>query len=87
MANKYKCKSCGFEWVNPKKEYANCPDCQSKNIKKIDKEEIQKTVGQPGIGRRGDGGGVGAGDPPRVCKCTQCGYESPKTPGIPCKNS
>ncbi len=36
--------------------------------------------------RRGYGGqGSGAG-PPRACKCTQWGYEPPKTPGVPCMN-
>ena len=28
----YICKDCGFQWNNPKKEYTNCPDCQSENI-------------------------------------------------------
>ena len=87
LANKYICKNCDFEWNSPEKEYENCPDCQSNNIQKLDSEETQKTVGQPGMGRRGYGGGNSAGGPPRACKCTQCGYESPKTPGIPCRNS
>lgn len=87
MTEKYRCKSCGFEWSSPEKEYEKCPDCQSEYIYKIGAEEVQKTTGQPGIGRRGySGGGIGAG-PPRVCKCTQCGYESSKTPGVPCRNA
>ncbi|MGF7118477.1 hypothetical protein [Methanobacterium oryzae] len=36
--------------------------------------------------RRYVGNGIGAG-PPRVCKCIQCGYESPKTQGNPCRNT
>lgn len=88
MTDKYRCKSCSFEWNSPEKEYEKCPDCQSENICKIDSEELQKTIGQPGMGqRRGIGGrGIGAG-PPRACKCTQCGYESSKTPGTPCRNA
>lgn len=85
LANKYRCKKCGFEWSSPEKEYEKCPDCQSEDIHKLDLEEVQKTVGQPGMGR-GYGRGIGAG-PPRVCKCTQCGFESPKTQGVPCRNS
>lgn len=88
MANDYKCKNCSFKWSSPKKEYEKCPECQSEDIHKIDVEEIQETVGQLTMGqRRGYGGqGRGAG-PPKVCKCTQCGYESPKTPGVPCRNA
>jgi predicted DNA-binding protein (UPF0251 family) len=86
---RYKCKSCGFEWYSPEKEYEKCPDCKSEYIYKIGAaEEIQRPAGQPGMGRRRGygGGGIGAG-PPRACKCTQCGYESPKTPGVPCRNT
>jgi len=25
--------------------------------------------------------------PPRICKCPNCGYESPKTRAVPCKNT
>jgi uncharacterized protein len=83
---RYKCKKCGLEWFSPQKEYGKCPDCKSEEIYIINAEqEIQNPMGQPGIGRRGRGGGFGAG-PPRVCKCHQCGYESPKTPGVPCRN-
>lgn len=86
MSNKYKCKSCDFQWSSPEKEYKKCPECKSENIYKVDLEEVQKTMGQSGIGkRRGYGNGIGAG-PPRVCKCAQCGHESPKTRGIPCRN-
>jgi uncharacterized protein len=80
----YRCNTCGFEWRSPEKEYENCPDCQSGDIYTINVEtEIQnKTISQ-GMGRRGRSG---MGGPPRVCKCNQCGYESPKTPGVPCRN-
>ncbi len=86
---RYKCKSCGFEWYSPEKEYEKCPDCESEYIYKIGTaEKTQMPLGQPGMGRRRGygGGGIGAG-PPRVCKCQNCGYESPKTPGVPCRNT
>jgi predicted DNA-binding protein (UPF0251 family) len=86
---RYRCKSCGFEWYSPEKEYKKCPDCGSEDIHTIAfGEETQRPVGQPGLGRRRGygGGGIGAG-PPRVCKCPNCGYESEKTPGIPCRNT
>ncbi|MEN4017959.1 MAG: DUF134 domain-containing protein [Methanobacterium sp.] len=86
---RYKCKSCGFEWYSPEKEYDECPDCKSEYIYKIGEgEETQRPAGQQGIGRRRGYGGVGIGaGPPRVCKCPNCGYESPKTPGVPCRNT
>lgn len=80
---RYKCRKCGFEWHSPQKEYKKCPDCESEDIYAIDyEEEVQKTMGQQGSGR---GRGMGTG-PPRVCKCHQCGYETPKTQGVPCRN-
>ncbi|MDZ4172626.1 MAG: hypothetical protein U1C19_10735 [Methanobacteriaceae archaeon] len=80
---KYKCSDCGFEWSSPQKEYENCMDCGSENIIIVEEEKITSAND---LGRgRGYGRGRGAGAP-RVCKCTQCGYESPKTPGIPCRN-
>ena len=82
---RYKCKKCGFEWHSPQKVYEKCPDCKSEDIDTIDfEEEVQKTMGQQGRGKGGRGG-MGAG-PPRVCKCHQCGYETPKTRGVPCRN-
>ena len=85
---RYKCKSCGFEWYSPEKEYEKCPDCKSEDIYKISSvEETQIPAGQPGMGRRrGFGGRMGAGQP-RVCKCPKCGYEAPKVPGVPCRNA
>ena len=91
--NTYKCKNCGFEWKSPKK-YEKCPDCGSEDIYKIAAEDIQRPAvtqtqtGQQGTGRRRGygGGGMGAG-PPRACKCTICGYETEKTPGVPCRNN
>ncbi len=82
---RYKCKKCGFEWHSPQKEYKKCPDCESEDILAIDYgEELPKAMAQQG-GGRGRGRGIGAG-PPRVCKCHQCGYEAPKTQGVPCRN-
>jgi predicted Zn-ribbon and HTH transcriptional regulator len=83
----YKCRNCGFEWKSPQKEYDQCPDCNSENIYKIKIfEDSQKTVENPERRRQGLGrGGMGAG-PPRACKCQKCGYETGKTPGVPCRN-
>lgn len=84
---RYKCKSCGFEWYSPEKEYEKCPDCKSEYIYRTGTaEETEMHVEQPEMIRRRSygGNGIGAG-PPRVCKCTQCGYESPKTRGVPCR--
>ncbi|MBZ2166465.1 hypothetical protein [Methanobacterium spitsbergense] len=84
VEKRYKCNKCGFEWHNPKKEYDKCPDCESEDINRIGLEtELQNTITQQGVGR--GRGGRGAG-PPRVCKCHQCGYETQKTQGMPCRN-
>ena len=41
----YICEDCGFQWTNPKKEYVNCPDCKSENIKTINlKEDINENI-------------------------------------------
>ncbi|MCK9151558.1 DUF134 domain-containing protein [Methanobacterium alcaliphilum] len=83
---RYKCLDCQFEWISPEKEYDKCPDCNSKNINKIDLEE-EDVSASPLAQRRSYGGrGIGAG-PPRICKCPECGYESSKTRGVPCKNT
>jgi predicted Zn-ribbon and HTH transcriptional regulator len=82
----YRCNTCGFEWHSPEKEYEHCPDCKSEDIYTINVEiEKESPILSQGMGRRGRSG-LGAG-PPRVCKCNQCGYESPKTPGVPCRNT
>ncbi|NYB51430.1 MAG: DUF134 domain-containing protein [Methanobacteriaceae archaeon] len=100
---RYLCKNCGFEWQSATKKYDKCPDCDSEKIELISAEtESQNPTAQPGLGRRrgaagrgmgtgagrgtGRGAGIGAG-PPRVCKCPECGYESPKTPGVPCRET
>lgn len=82
---KYKCNECGFRWYNPNKSYSNCPECQSENIAPIESNEetSSASTGQSNIGRRGGNRG---GGPPRACKCHQCGYETTKTPGVPCRN-
>jgi predicted DNA-binding protein (UPF0251 family) len=87
---RYQCKNCGFEWHSPEKEYEKCPDCDSENIKIVTvAEEFPNSTAQPGLGRRRGGQGARGmgGGPPRVCKCPQCGYEAPKTPGIPCRDT
>ncbi|WP_414469813.1 DUF134 domain-containing protein [Methanobacterium sp. ACI-7] len=85
---KYKCNICGFEWSNPKKEYDKCLDCDSENIDIItENEELLEDGTDELLERRSFGGqGMGAG-PPMVCKCPNCGYESPKIRAVPCKNT
>lgn len=84
---KYKCNICGFEWSNPKKEYDKCPECDSTNIENVEMRETLEETGNELLQRRSFGGsGMGIG-PPRVCKCPGCGYESPKTRAVPCKNT
>lgn len=81
---RYRCSDCGFEWFSPNKEYEKCLDCNSENIISVSENEGETIAPMQGTGRR-RGARMGAGAP-RVCKCTQCGYESSKTPGIPCRN-
>jgi len=83
----YTCNVCGFEWSNPKRKYGECPDCKSENISMAVEEEELPKIDDSLLQRRSFGGqGTGAG-PPRFCKCPNCGYESPKTRTIPCKNT
>ncbi len=84
--NKYKCNVCGFKWSSPEKEYNKCPECQSEDIDVIHEETSTETEASL-LQRRSYGGkGMGIG-PPKVCKCPNCGYESPKTRAVPCKNT
>jgi uncharacterized protein len=88
VKKKYKCNKCGFEWLSPEKEYEKCPDCKSEDITVKVEEEVQRPLGQSRLGRGGGRGGRGMGaGPPRVCKCQNCGYEAPKTQGVPCRNT
>lgn len=81
----YKCNVCAFKWSSPKKVYEKCPDCDSENIQTIEKEEDDSK--QDITQRRSFGGpGLGAGAP-TVCKCPNCGFESPKKRGVPCRNT
>ena len=84
---RYQCKNCDFEWQSAK-EYDKCPDCDSENKELVGVTEGSQDVTPLGLGRRRGsvGRGMGAG-PPRTCKCTKCGYESPKTPGVPCRQT
>ena len=84
----YKCNVCGFEWSNPKKEYEKCPECESEDIGLvIESEELPPETGSSLLERRSYGGtGMGFG-PPKLCKCPNCGYTSPKKRAIPCKNT
>ena len=84
---KYECNECGFEWKHPRKEYEKCPDCASTNIHIVEDEEHSPYSEDLLLQRRSYGGmGLGAG-PPKVCKCPNCGYESPKTQAVPCSNT
>ncbi len=84
---KYKCDVCGFEWSNPKKEYNKCPECSSENIEVTANDELSRETDEELLERRSFGGeGLGFG-PPKACKCPNCGYESPKTRAVPCKNT
>lgn len=83
---RYVCKTCGFEWLSPEKEYDKCPDCQSQEITiELENEDVLEKLSL--LQRKSYGGpGLRAG-PPRVCKCPECGYESPKTRAVPCRNT
>lgn len=84
---RYKCNICGFEWLSPEKKYDICPDCKSKDINRVLENETSEEKDSSLLQRRSYGGpGLGAG-PPRVCKCPECGYESPKTRAVPCRNT
>lgn len=84
---RYKCNTCGFEWLSPEKEYDKCPDCKSTDITVDMENEDVSTEDLSLLQRRSYGGpGLRAG-PPRVCKCPECGYEAPKTRAVPCRNT
>lgn len=73
----YKCLDCGFQWLNPQKEYNTCPECNSRNIQTNDLA-MRKSFGGPGMGRCENQLGK--------CICPKCGYEEEKIRGKPCKN-
>jgi len=84
---RYECNGCGFKWQHPRKEYKKCPDCGSANISTVEEEEYPPDSDESLMDRKSYGGrGLGAG-PPMVCKCPNCGYESPKTRAVPCSNT
>lgn len=85
---RYKCSICDFEWQNKGKEYKKCPDCDSEEIFIVTtpKKTTENTPNTEIGSRRSYGGGGRGAGPPRVCKCSKCGYESPKTRGVPCRN-
>ncbi len=83
----YECDDCGFKWQHPRKEYKKCPDCGSAHISTMEEEEYPTDFEDSLMDRKSYGGrGIGAG-PPMVCKCPNCGYESPKTRTVPCSNT
>lgn len=85
---RYKCNNCEFEWLSPEKEYDNCPDCKSKDITSIKENNQQSTKFDSSLLQRKSYNGPGLKlGPPKVCKCPNCGYESPKTRAVPCKNT
>ncbi|MGV8143949.1 MAG: DUF134 domain-containing protein [Methanothermobacter sp.] len=80
------CKSCGFEWISHKNEYDKCPECNSSAIN-IELEKSDTPGEDVSLLKRKSYGGPGLGSgPPRVCKCSECGYEVPKERGVPCRN-
>ena len=84
----YKCNVCGFEWSNPKKEYEKCLECEAEDIDIVTENEELHTETDPSLLERRSYGGSGMGfGPPKTCKCPNCGYESPKTRAVPCKNT
>lgn len=84
---RYKCNICGFEWLSKEKEYDQCLDCKSKDIIMIVESEYEKSKTEALLQRKSYGGqGLGSG-PPNVCKCPNCGYESPKIRAVPCRNT
>lgn len=89
MTNKksYVCSVCDFQWKSSK-EYEKCPDCGSTEIFiEEDPKTPPESRNEDLIGQRPyRAGGRGLGTP-RVCKCQQCGYEAPKTRGVPCRNT
>lgn len=84
---RYKCKSCGFEWASPEKEYDKCLDCKSDDIVIELAEEDSSSDDLSLLNRKSYGGrGLGVG-PPKICKCPECGFKYPKTKGVPCRNT
>lgn len=84
--NYYECYECGFEWKTPHKKYEKCPDCASSNIHLTEHKEGSPVSGEL-IKRRSYGGtGLGA-NPPKICRCPNCGYEAEKTRMVPCSNT
>ncbi|MFA0834753.1 DUF134 domain-containing protein [Methanobacterium formicicum] len=85
---RYKCDDCGFKWQHPFKEYKKCPDCGSIRIILLKEDEKSSQDSEESLMDRKSYGGKGLGaGPPAVCKCPNCGYESPKTQGVPCSNT
>lgn len=93
---RYICAICGFKWLNPGKEYHNCPDCQSEDIKLIKNDPHPERTDPTLILRKSYGGqGMGAG-PPLVCnaqtvdmnlaKNGECPVKIPHAPNVklPC---
>ena len=68
--NKYICEDCGFQWSNPEKEYDECPDCKSTNIRKLNADNAMNNRNKI---------------PNDTCSCPNCGYSEPKIRGVPCR--
>ncbi|MDY9924497.1 hypothetical protein [Methanobacterium sp.] len=84
----YICRVCEFQWQKEDQTYEKCPDCGSEEIIRVDSsQKDDKSIKKEDISiRRSYGGNGRGGGAPRVCKCPNCGYESPKTRGVPCRN-
>ena len=87
IKKRYNSITCGFEWHSSEKDYEMSVDCESGEIsmQRVD-EEIQKQPVEQEFCLQGQGnGGIKVGHP-KVCKCTNCGYETEKPPVFPCRN-
>lgn len=89
IKKRYNCKTCGFEWHSSEKDYEMSIDCESGEISMVCvDDEILKPQIERGFGRRREhDDGVLGTNLPIVYKCTTCGYETKKIPGVPYKNS
>ncbi|EKQ54601.1 MAG: hypothetical protein B655_0713 [Methanobacterium sp. Maddingley MBC34] len=86
VKKEYKCNICKFQWQKGELTYEKCPDCGSVDITLVDSQKDDEYINENISIRRSYGGNGRGGRAPRVCKCHNCGYESPKTRGAPCRN-
>ena len=73
--NKYLCEDCGFQWSNPEKEYGECPDCKSTNIRKLNTNNRRNQMSNDTCSCPNCGYSEPKirGVPCRTKKCPECG--------------